>query len=138
MKTLIAIDGSTDTHTAINFLKRVGLPDPVDVTLLTVVQPMRCYAQTEREHLAIQEIAGAVRTEAQEMLERKTQLLRNQNWRIQTIVREGHISDEIIAAAEEFQSDLVTIGARGLSRVRRFLLGSVSQKVAKYAPCSVL
>ena len=36
------------------------------------------------------------------------------------------------------QADLIVVGNRGLTGIRRFLLGSVSSKVSEHAPCSVM
>jgi nucleotide-binding universal stress UspA family protein len=55
-----------------------------------------------------------------------------------SMVRSGHPADEIIDTAEEIGADLVVVGSKGLTGGMLFLLGSVSQKVMKYAPCSVL
>ncbi len=50
----------------------------------------------------------------------------------------GLASDEIIRRAESTGAQLVALGARGYSALRRFLLGSVAQRVLRHAPCSVL
>src|SRR6185503_6321704 len=50
----------------------------------------------------------------------------------------GDPKSEIIRIAEEWGADLLVLGARGLSRFKRFLLGSVSLSVARHAPCPVL
>jgi nucleotide-binding universal stress UspA family protein len=49
----------------------------------------------------------------------------------------GDPADLILAAAEAQGSDLIIMGSRGLNRVRRFLLGSVSNKVVHHARCAV-
>ena len=41
------------------------------------------------------------------------------------------------ATAEEFGAELVVVGSRGLSGAKRFLLGSVSNRVTHHAKCSV-
>lgn len=51
-------------------------------------------------------------------------------------VRSGRPHRRIVEAAEESQATLVVLGSRGLSGVRA--LGSVSERVAHQAPCSVL
>ncbi len=51
-------------------------------------------------------------------------------------VVEGYAAEAICHAAED-DYDLIVIGSRGLSGVQRFLLGSVSDRVVRHAPCSV-
>lgn len=50
---------------------------------------------------------------------------------------EGNPTSELIKMAKETSADLIVMGAQGHSAVERFLLGSVSDKVALHAPCSV-
>jgi nucleotide-binding universal stress UspA family protein len=53
-------------------------------------------------------------------------------------VIQGNPKEEIVRAAEEWPADLVVVGGRGLGGVRGFLLGSVSQTVARHVHCPVL
>lgn len=55
-----------------------------------------------------------------------------------TLLKEGQTTQEIIRTAKEEQSDLIVIGARGVSKLREILLGSVSDGVTRNAPCPVL
>ncbi len=50
----------------------------------------------------------------------------------------GHPADRILAVIEREKPDLVVVGTRGLTRSRRFLLGSVSNAVLQHADCAVL
>ena len=52
--------------------------------------------------------------------------------------REGDPADAILDVAEEQRSDLIVVGNRGMTGAKRFLLGSVPNKVSHHAPCSVL
>jgi nucleotide-binding universal stress UspA family protein len=52
--------------------------------------------------------------------------------------RKGDPADAIIELAEELGIDLIVMGNKGLSGARRFLLGSIPDKVSHHAPCSVL
>lgn len=54
------------------------------------------------------------------------------------IVRAGHPADTIVTHAVARQPDLIVLGTRGLSGLRRRVIGSVSGKVARYAAASVL
>ena len=50
----------------------------------------------------------------------------------------GDAATEIIEYANQNQIDLIVAGSRGLSQMRRLLLGSLSRKLVHYAGCSVL
>lgn len=50
----------------------------------------------------------------------------------------GDPATAILHVAEEVDTDLIVVGARGLGAVQRFLRGSVSTRVAHHAPCSAL
>ncbi len=52
--------------------------------------------------------------------------------------REGDPADALLDVAEERGSDLIVVGNKGMSGAKRFLLGSVPNKVSHHAPCSVL
>ena len=52
--------------------------------------------------------------------------------------REGDPADAILDVAEEVQADLIVVGNKGMTGARRFLLGSVPNKVSHHAPCSVI
>ena len=53
-------------------------------------------------------------------------------------MREGAPADEIMESARKCGADLIVVGSKGHSALETFLIGSVSQKIATYAPCSVL
>jgi nucleotide-binding universal stress UspA family protein len=57
---------------------------------------------------------------------------------VETFARQGDAADAIIDVAEEQRSDLIVIGNRGMTGAKRFLLGSVPNKISHHAPCSVL
>jgi nucleotide-binding universal stress UspA family protein len=52
--------------------------------------------------------------------------------------REGDPANVIIDVATEQGADLIAVGARGNEGLRRFMLGSVSSKLAHHAPSSLL
>ncbi|MCW2953225.1 MAG: UspA domain protein [Conexibacter sp.] len=57
---------------------------------------------------------------------------------VRTFARQGDPADAILDVAEEQDSDLIVVGNKGMTGARRFLLGSVPNKVSHHAPCSVL
>ncbi len=55
-----------------------------------------------------------------------------------THARQGDPADAILDVAEETSADLIVVGNKGMTGAKRFLLGSVPNKVSHHAPCSVL
>jgi nucleotide-binding universal stress UspA family protein len=56
----------------------------------------------------------------------------------ETFARQGDPADAILDVAEEQGADLIVVGNKGMTGAKRFLLGSVPNKVSHHAPCSVL
>jgi nucleotide-binding universal stress UspA family protein len=57
---------------------------------------------------------------------------------VQTFARQGDPADAILDVAEEQDADLIVVGNKGMTGAKRFLLGSVPNRVSHHAPCSVL
>ncbi|MGB3953296.1 MAG: universal stress protein, partial [Solirubrobacterales bacterium] len=57
---------------------------------------------------------------------------------VRTAARQGNPADAILDVAEEEHADLIVVGNKGMAGARRFLLGSVPNKISHHAPCSVL
>ena len=58
--------------------------------------------------------------------------------KVRTFARKGEPADAILDVAEENNADLIVVGNKGMTGAKRFLLGSVPNKVSHHAPCSVL
>jgi nucleotide-binding universal stress UspA family protein len=56
----------------------------------------------------------------------------------ETYARQGDPADAILDVAEERGADLIVVGNKGMTGAKRFLLGSVPNKISHHAPCSVL
>jgi nucleotide-binding universal stress UspA family protein len=75
---------------------------------------------------------------AQELVAAAADTLRAKGFEtVDTAVREGDVRAEVIDAAAEWHADLIVIGSHGRKGMDRFLLGSVSEFVARHARCSV-
>lgn len=64
--------------------------------------------------------------------------IEQQGVEVATYAREGDPADAILDVAEEQGCDLIVVGNKGMTGARRFLLGSVPNKVSHHAPCSVM
>ena len=143
MKILLATDGSESAREAVDYVMRFPFPKASEVTVLTVIdqdvfKDEDMQGLNDEQESALQETEKLVREEAQELLARETQRLRNAGLSESGELRIGHPAEEIVRAAEQLDSDCVIVGSHGMSGVKRFLLGSVSDHVLQYAPCSVL
>jgi nucleotide-binding universal stress UspA family protein len=57
---------------------------------------------------------------------------------VATYARQGDPADAILDVAEEQGADVIIVGNKGMSGAKRFLLGSVPNKVSHHAPCTVM
>ncbi|KAJ6749885.1 hypothetical protein OIU85_000510 [Salix viminalis] len=56
----------------------------------------------------------------------------------ESLILEGDPKDKICQATEQMQVDLLVLGSRGLGKIKRAFLGSVSDYCAHHAKCPVL
>jgi nucleotide-binding universal stress UspA family protein len=142
MKILMATDGSDTARAAVDFLAAFPLPPGTEVTVITVLKEVLAGDELQRlsaEHRQAFEQARASETaEAQQLLDGDVARLRAAGLTANSMLCTGHPPEEIVRLATELHSDIITVGSHGLSGFKRFLLGSVSDRVFEYAPCSVL
>lgn len=124
-KILMAIDGSENAKKALKHSVQLASRLKTDITLLNVQQSMLFelkpgVAKDVGEHIlseASNEVKGV-------KFDKKLEF--------------GNPAETIINVAEKGKYDLIIVGKRGLSTVKRFFLGSVSDDVSHHAKCSVL
>jgi nucleotide-binding universal stress UspA family protein len=57
---------------------------------------------------------------------------------VRTIVRSGSAHEEIVNLATAERAELIIMGTHGRTGLNRLLLGSVTERVIRFAPCPVL
>lgn len=150
MKTiLIAVDDSKGSEPAVNtFLALFPCIRPENIVLLYVqkiegrslMDEMLGKAElsTLKEQLQGTAYQEALDRRAQRVLDRYADLLRQKGVvGLQTVVREGHPSEEILEAAKATGAEMIIIGSRG-ERLHTLLMGSVSREVSNRAQVPVL
>lgn len=78
------------------------------------------------------------REEVDKALEEAAASVRDIDIEAETVAREGDAADVILDYAEESSADLIVMGNKGMAGAKRFLLGSVPNKVSHHSPCDLL
>jgi nucleotide-binding universal stress UspA family protein len=143
MNILLATDGSNCARQALEYLGDFPFPAASRISLLTVLDKEAFRGRkkpelSDQEQDRLEETKRQIRKEGEDFLEQQAQALRGKGREVRTFVRTGHPAEEIVLAAGELSADLVIVGSHGRTAAKRFLLGSVSDQVLQYAPCSVL
>ena len=153
MKLLIAYDGSAYADAALEDLRRAGLPREADALIISVGDGL---VTTSSSNAAVPGAAPAsrrvttaiavAREQAARLLAEARRFARRARgrvlsyfpgWKVRTRVLEGLPSRELLRKAEEWGADLIVVGSQGRSALGRFLLGSVSKKLATQSRSSV-
>ncbi|KAG6743926.1 hypothetical protein POTOM_052630 [Populus tomentosa] len=69
---------------------------------------------------------------------RALQMCKDKMIKAESLILEGEPKDKICQATEQMQADLLVLGSRGLGKIKRAFLGSVSDYCAHHAKCPVL
>jgi nucleotide-binding universal stress UspA family protein len=140
MKVLLAIDESDYSEAATRALLVQFSPKDTEVRILHVIEslPGR-YAGGEWGYVVDwQQFDQDRRKQAEELLARAAKTLGNAGFKVTTVIHDGNVRSIVVDTAAQWPADLIVLGSHGRGGLDRFLLGSVSEGVARHAPCSVL
>jgi len=137
---VVGTDGS-DTATkavrqAVDLARVVG----AKLEVVSAYEPVPAQRLREERRDAPEDIQWAInpREEVDATLEAAAEVARQAGVPVNVYARQGDPADAILDVAEEQEGDLVVVGNKGMTGAKRFLLGSVPNKVSHHAPCSVL
>ena len=134
---LLATDGSEEAQLAATTATDLAQKTNSELHLITVGPDLPLYELTE--HPAdFEDVLRKNRREAKEMLEQQAKRMEESGVSVkETHLREGPAAEEIVEVAEELGAGLIVMGSRGHGRLRRALMGSVSDGVVRHAHCPV-
>ena len=135
----MALDGSEYSSKALNFAIDIAKKYESHLILVHVVT-RQIYAINPPEAgiLAGTAIVRELETEGKAILERAEEIAKAQGLSAEALLRHGVPAEELLGAAADENVDLIILGSRGLSQVKAFLLGSVSDRVSHHAKCPTL
>lgn len=146
-KIMVAIDGSEESMHAANFAIGVAKRYDARLTVLTVLpQELRYDYEIDQvdPEIPMTPVKGVIELSRMEIEAKWFRAIKKNalasNVRIETeVVMEGKsVVSDIIEYSEKQSINLIVIGTKGKTGLRRLLLGSVSQGVLAYAHCPVL
>lgn len=130
---LVPVDFSQPSLAALRHALALALASGARVVLLHVLEPF--HASRLMDVAAVQADA---RRAANERLEALLIATRKTWPAVSRELRAGHPVTTIIALAKRTQADLIVMGTRGQTGLRRRLIGSVAERVVREAHCPVL
>jgi len=149
-KILVPLDGSEHSLRALKIAVQIAKKFEAKITLIHVysvgIRPVVMPEPTTLTPIGVpvmaptdvSKIAEATRKAGAAILADGEEKVKAEGIEVETLLKEGHSVQEIIKTAKEGSFDLIVIGARGISKIREIILGSVSDGVVHNAPCPVL
>ncbi|MFM8394261.1 MAG: universal stress protein [Acidobacteriota bacterium] len=137
MRLVIGYDGSPCADAALDDLRRAGLPGEGHILLTMVTEIWLSPLAGVETNI---DPAATWRAEKnRQTLARATERLGVilPGWEIETMIEAGSPAATILHRAAEWGADMIVVGSHSFTKVERFFIGSVSQRVAGDAHCSV-
>lgn len=129
---LVPVDGSALAKKAFEEASQIVKRNHGQLLLLTVIDLTSFRGTASASSL---EITKELQKNAQELL---AELEKNTDLSLETQISAGNPKQEIVKAAEDFDSDLIVMGATGLSKLGQWMLGSTTGYVVNHASCNVM
>ena len=138
-RVLLAVDDSKHSRKAAKVLRAGLLPETAEVTVFSSVPSP--FTDLAAGYLSESERKAFLRPhieQAERLVADIRQDFLKEGYAVFTDVQQNHIVDHIIKRVDAGLTDLLVVGARGLSHRERLELGSVSDSLLRHASCSIL
>jgi nucleotide-binding universal stress UspA family protein len=137
---LVGTDGSDTAREAVRQAVDLARELGAGLQVVSAYGPVPAARLREEERQAPPDVQWTIgpREDVEAILETVVEEAGAAGVRAEVHARQGDPADAILDVAEETGVDLIVVGNKGMTGAKRFLLGSVPNKVSHHAPCSVL
>jgi nucleotide-binding universal stress UspA family protein len=137
---VVGTDGSETANEAVRQAVDLAKAVGAKVQLVSAYEPVGGQRIREERQQAPDDVQWSInpREDVDGTLEDAAEVAAEAGVDVERFARQGDPADAILDVAEETKADLIIVGNKGMTGARRFLLGSVPNKVSHHAPCSVL
>lgn len=142
-KILLATDGSENSLRAAKEAKELALKFNSKVTILYVgqipIMNLLSYHGTMiKDPILPEDIEKQIEKNAKKSLELTAEIFSDTNLVVEEKFMFGNPEETIMDLAKEENYGIIVMGRRGISGLNKYFLGTVSDRVAHFTPCSLL
>ena len=137
---VVGTDGSDTAKEAVRQATELAKSTGASIDIVSAYEPVSGARLREEAQQVPKDLEWMVnpREDVDATLETAAEQIKEAGVDVQTFAREGDPADAILDVAEERNAGLIVVGNKGMTGAKRFLLGSVPNKVSHHAPCSVM
>ncbi len=137
---VVGTDGSDTASQAVRQAVDLARAVGAKLELVSAYEPVPAQRLSKEQQQAPEDLQWAInpREDVDATLEAAAAIGREAGVTVDVYARQGDPADAILDVAEEREADLIVVGNKGMTGAKRFLLGSVPNKVSHHAPCSVM
>jgi len=133
---IVGIDGSDEADAAVEEIASRNWPDGSEVRIVNSAWTLPP-ARDPETAINFAEWIAQETERVRKMVDGAAEKLGSAGLKVSTVVKEREPKALLCGEAEDLMADCIFVGARGMGRLERFLIGSVSLGVAARAHCSV-
>ncbi|MGZ4676763.1 MAG: universal stress protein [Acidimicrobiia bacterium] len=140
---VVGTDGSDSAAIAVREAVELAKATGAALHIVHAFQPMNIAAVamsagTGGPAVDVERVNQSIEQTAHSVCDHATAKAQEAGVTVETHMEPGDPSDALVTVAERVHADLLVVGNRGMTGVKRFVLGSVPNKISHHAPCSVL
>lgn len=135
---VVGTDGSATAEQAVSQAAALAALSGAHLHVVTAVSSMPAVVAPEMMAVVGTQWSETGNKLAEEALQRSTAIATAAGVASTTHVLSGEAADCLLQVADDVKADLLVVGNKGMQGAKRFLLGSVPNRCAHHASCSVL